>query len=248
MTATYPRKAQNDGRNDIIVGMKCSGAAVLEAPRAMTWKGESPMRPQDTPSPYGFCQCGCGQRTNIARCDDLRYGTVRGEPLRYINGHNKRSPLTAEERFWSYVDRGGECWEWQAYRDKDGYGRFTVRELFPSPKGAHQLAYILTKGPIPEGMNVCHSCDNPPCCNPDHLFLGTTLVNVRDKIAKGRIVVGVLPLGEDRPGATLRNDQAREIRALYAAGGITQKQIARQFGTSRSTVAEIVQGKRWRHV
>lgn len=94
----------------------------------------------------------------------------------------KPSPLTPEERFWAKVEKGPDCWEWKAFRNK-GYGKFTYNGRMYL---AHRLSWILTNGPIPDGLGVLHSCDNPPCVNPDHLFLGTQLDNMRDASNKGR--------------------------------------------------------------
>lgn len=94
--------------------------------------------------------------------------------------------IPIEERFWGKVNRIGfeECWEWMAARDPNGYGRIGGKR--PRAELAHRVAYRLTRGDIPLGLHVCHSCDNPPCCNPNHLFLGTDLDNNRDMRAKGR--------------------------------------------------------------
>jgi hypothetical protein len=94
------------------------------------------------------------------------------------------------ERFWEKVDDRdpGGCHEWCAGRDKDGYGVFTA---WGRPQRAHRVAWILNRGSIPEGMLVCHHCDNPPCVNPDHLFLGTHLDNVSDCKEKGRRAIQV---------------------------------------------------------
>lgn len=81
-----------------------------------------------------------------------------------------------------FVESG--CIEWALYRDRDGYGQATVGG---KKYAAHRLSYAAANGPIPDGINVCHSCDNPPCVNPDHLFAGTTRDNVLDKMAKGRL-------------------------------------------------------------
>lgn len=96
--------------------------------------------------------------------------------------------LPTEERikiFWTWVDRSADpdaCWEWQGERDKKGYGKFSCL----GESKAFRIAYRLIKGDIQPGMVIMHSCDNPPCCNPDHLSEGTHLDNMRDKIAKGR--------------------------------------------------------------
>lgn len=78
------------------------------------------------------------------------------------------------------------CWEWTGYRDRDGYGKVRVRAIRSAPIAAHRIAYERAKGPVPPGMFVCHACDNPPCCNPDHLWLGTNRENQNDAVAKGR--------------------------------------------------------------
>lgn len=99
----------------------------------------------------------------------------------------KNMPIAG--RWWQKVDRRGpdECWEWLASRDKDGYGKFQV----PTPEGqrhirAHRYGYEMLVGPIEGRLQVCHTCDNPPCCNPAHWFLGTNLENNADKVAKDR--------------------------------------------------------------
>ena len=96
---------------------------------------------------------------------------------------HQREPLA--ERFWSKVSKSDGCWLWVAFRDRNGYGRFGTSALNRSTL-AHRTSYSLTFGDIPEGMHVLHKCDNPPCVNPDHLFLGTDKDNAQDCKAKGR--------------------------------------------------------------
>ena len=88
-----------------------------------------------------------------------------------------------DARFWSKVVKADGCWEWTAYRDPLGYGRLNVDGV---PVLAHRLAYELEHGAIPDGMCILHRCDNPPCVNPDHLWLGTQADNSLDMASKGR--------------------------------------------------------------
>lgn len=106
---------------------------------------------------------------------------VTGNPLG-LGGQRKRRPVN--DRFWEKVDqRGDGCWEWTAALDTNGYGHFIIEGR---NHAASRVAWMLTHGPIDAGLFVCHRCDNPPCCRPDHLFLGTALDNARDAVAKGR--------------------------------------------------------------
>lgn len=105
----------------------------------------------------------------------------------------KSIPL--EERFWSKVnktDNANGCWEWQAGRFGGGYGKIAVKHNGKwTGLYAHRVSYELTHGPIPDGMCVCHSCDNPKCVNPSHLWIGTQIENIKDRDIKGRLVHGV---------------------------------------------------------
>ena len=137
-------------------------------------------------------------------------------------------------RFWSKVDRSGgsaSCWPWLGYRNPRGYG-VTGGRL------AHRIAWALTHGSIPPGMHVCHDCpggDNPACCNPAHLFLGTPQENGRDAAIKRR-----------RP-RKLTPRMVLEIRRLGAEGW-TQRAIAARFEISPSLVHDIRAGRKWAHV
>jgi len=159
--------------------------------------------------------------------------------------------------FWARVDRGTTpdgCWLWRGNRDMKGYGRLYVdcRAI-----RAHRIAWTLTNGPIPDGLCVCHRCDNPPCVRPDHLFLGTSADNTRDASAKGRMATGerncmsrpeivVKIRGSNNHNARLTEDQVRLIRSRI--GRVGQRQLAREFGVSKGTIWWIASGRQWKHV
>lgn len=91
---------------------------------------------------------------------------------------------SVESRFWSKVQKTDDCWLWRATRFPKGYGQIKIKGR---RRLAHRVAWELTNGPIPDGLQVCHHCDNPPCVRPDHLFLGTQSDNIQDAVSKGRM-------------------------------------------------------------
>lgn len=123
------------------------------------------------------------------------------------------------------------CEEWTGRRNDKGYG-------YVGDRRAHRVAWERAHGPIPAGLCVLHRCDNPPCVNVEHLFLGTQAENIADRHAKGRDN-GARP-GEDHFAAKLTNTQVLEMRARYSAGGVTQRQLADEYGVSRGNVSKIV--------
>lgn len=150
-------------------------------------------------------------------------------------------------RFLPKVERGSSCWEWQGKRDRNGYGRFKIeyKEHF-----AHRLAYEIEFGEIPEGLRVLHRCDNPPCCNPAHLFAGTQADNVADMISKQRDLEGrekARRQGERHHKAQLSEDDVRAIRTQRGQGRIC-REIAEDFGVTREAVQSIVDRRKWRHI
>jgi ribosome-binding protein aMBF1 (putative translation factor) len=107
---------------------------------------------------------------------------------------------------------------------------------------AHRISWQLHNGPIPPGMFVCHRCDNPPCVNPDHLFLGTHADNLRDASRKGR-----MRLGANNINAKLSEDTVRIIRAL-SASGLSQNTLSKQFGVAQVTIHKIIHRQLWKSV
>lgn len=134
-----------------------------------------------------------------------------------------------------------ECLPWQKSKTPDGYGVMWVSRLRKLAY-AHRVMWEYWIGPIPDGVHVLHRCDNPPCVNPGHLFLGTNSDNIQDRMRKGRSRVG-----EKSPASKLTELQAKEILTLYAQG-IAQKDIAIRFGMSRPAIHALVHGKLWKHL
>lgn len=233
--------------------------------------------------PYGYCHCGCGQRTSVHRVNVSTRGIVKGEPARYLANHYQRNSdkefprfpdeatadgmcaiegctnpqlrygvcslhyqrwkrtksfdlvtITEEERFWSKVDKTSAtgCWNWTATRNAQGYGAIRHNRKMVA---AHRLVWEMTNGPIPDGLDVCHHCDNPSCVNPSHLFLGTHGDNMLDMAIKERRIF------------KLTQRDVKEIRRLRSEGRLLSD-IAELFGISSSSVSGIALGRTWKHV
>jgi len=146
--------------------------------------------------------------------------------------------LTAET-FWDRTRRAGDCILWTLGADKRGYGRVSFQGR---KRRAHQVAWEITNGPIPAGLWLLHSCDNPACCNPEHLRLGDHEQNMRDMRERGRS-----PKGSANPQSKLTDSSIAEIRRLYSSGQM-QKDIAKLFQISKSAVSLICLRRTWSHV
>ncbi len=140
--------------------------------------------------------------------------------------------------FWDKVSilNPDECWEWTGARNKKGYGR-TLR-FKPLPTLTHRISYTLTYGPIPPSMLVCHRCDNPACCNPQHLFLGTPADNSRDMSSKGRARNSPL-YGESHPQSKLTQAQVLYIRESDLPG----VSLALELGVTPTTICRVRRGR-----
>lgn len=148
-----------------------------------------------------------------------------------------------ELRLWSRVrlsDAPDGCSEWTGYRDSLGYGRIGIGQR---PVLVHRLSWELANGPIPDGLHVLHACDNPSCVRVDHLSVGTQQDNMRDTVTRGRHVQG------ERVGtAKLTEADVLEIHRRYADGGVTQKQLAAEFGVRPTAIQAIINGRAWKHL
>lgn len=146
-----------------------------------------------------------------------------------------------EQRLHFYLDTSDAdaCWEWQGFRDSDGYGRVSTAERVPAV--ASRVAYETWVGVIPSGLVICHTCDNPPCCNPRHLFAGTAKDNTHDMLAKQRG-----SHGERHHWQRISDNNVHLIRYL-SDQGIKQRVIARMIGCSQAQVSNIVRQAQRKH-
>lgn len=136
----------------------------------------------------------------------------------------------------------GGCWLWLGAINSHGYGNILISNKPYRTGQAHRVSYELLRGRIPEGLLLCHTCDNRRCCNPFHIFIGTYRDNTQDAVRKNRMA-----LGEKNGVAVLIESQIVEIRRL-AAAGISQRAIAGKFGVSQPHVSAIVRRVLWTHV
>lgn len=149
--------------------------------------------------------------------------------------------LSTEERFWSKVDKSGDCWLWTSPKNKQGYGVFSRNGTMTL---AHRVADELSNGPIPDGMFVCHRCDVPACVNPEHLFHGSHADNMADRNAKGR---QARPRGE-LSGTSVLNDQTASLGLWMATLGVPQRAIAYVLNVSQTSISSLVRGRTWKHL
>lgn len=154
---------------------------------------------------------------------------------------NRLRRIPAEKKLAAHTKRNEQtgCLEWQAYRDRKGYGRAAASEY--GEVLTHRIAYIVAYGSIPAGLHVLHHCDNPPCCNPAHLYAGTNDDNMADRIARNRNRGAV---GERNCKAKLTAEQIAAIRR----DSRSQSTIARDYGVHQTMVSAIKRRVSWSHI
>lgn len=213
--------------------------------------------PQNTTSNFKRPQRACVhcgqlfQPLNDAKkyCSKRCYGDAKTRPI----------PM----RFWPHVQKSDTCWEWTAGRNEHGYGRLYYKGKMTL---AHRVSWELHNGSVPDGKFVLHHCDNPPCVNPAHLWIGDHTDNARDMAAKGRQVFQQHPEraprgernrnhthpetirhGEVHPRAKLTNQDVLAIRSLRQTGR-AMNSLAIEYGVTEATIKRIVYRKGWKHI
>lgn len=149
---------------------------------------------------------------------------------------------TLKQRFWNKVEMipFHECWEWNAFKDKRGYGHIGSGGRGSKVILAHRLSYELVYGVIPNNLFVCHRCDNPGCVRPDHLFLGTHADNVKDMCLKNRQTKG-----ETHGNHKLTEDQVMKIKDR---NDCSQQELAQKFNVNQSQISRVLAGETWKHM
>lgn len=183
-------------------------------------------------------KCDCG---NTHFCPAI-YLTRTKEPTLSCGCLKHERLANTLKDFYAKIAAGkpDECWEWQGTIETGGYGVFSWESK--SVK-AHRFVWETTNGDIPAGMFICHKCDNRPCCNPDHLFLGTHEDNMADMTRKGREAKG-----EMNGSAILTEKEVMAIRKEYAHGNVSCQELGDKYGVAGATISHIIRRVIWKHI
>ncbi len=195
------------------------------------------------------CDCDCGGK-NTVDSSRLTHGKARSCGCAVGAAATRRFSNSREPNFWARVDRKNddECWNWMGLKKQSPKNPSPYGSLGWNGKvtGAHRVAFEIANGEIPKGMMVLHTCDNTLCCNPAHLYIGDHAQNMRDMVDRRRRKGA--GSGQLNGRAKLTQNQASEIRAVYAAGGLSQDKIASMYGVSQFAISAIVRNKRYKEV
>lgn len=227
---------------------RCSGYCEMHYSRVREFGYEGPVgRVQREPQE---CETeGCHRRAkHYGLCPVHHHREQRAQQVARDPENRIQNVATNEERLrrigWAervVVPELGPCWEWAGLRDKRGYGRISVQGR--KMRSAHRIAYQSWVGDLTSDQHVCHKCDNPPCMNPEHLFAGDHLANMRDAVSKKRHAYG-----ERQGHHKLTEQQVREIRARYIPRRVSYAALGVEYGVSATAIRLAVIGRNWKHV
>lgn len=178
-----------------------------------------------------------------ANIDAVAVQNKAGRKPKELRGNSSKRDdvLDAKEiaRFWSRVEvrKDTQCWPWRYGLSDTGYGEFLYCTM--GKESAHRVAYRIAHGPIPAGLLIRHSCDNPACCNPEHLSLGTHADNVADRVERNRSAVG-----EGNGRAVLSESCVEHIRR----SGFSVAVLANHYEVSHDTIRDVKEGRTWKHL
>jgi hypothetical protein len=190
-----------------------------------------------------LCKCTCGNE-KIALGEKLVCGkTSSCGCIVTPHEHEAKENMKKKIKIFSYINIKTNCWEWQKFKTKLGYGQISYRG---KQMKAHRASWTVFKGDIPTGICVLHTCDNPKCVNPDHLFLGSMKDNVQDMMKKGRdghgIAVGMLGAN-----AKLTDDDVRKIRT-FDNSWKTCEELSKKYDVNPMTIYRIQKRQTWKHL
>ena len=184
-----------------------------------------------------ICQCECGNQITCLG-SDLKKGYKKSCGCWRKPKEIKES---SENRFWKFVSKTENCWDWTGSKANYGYGQLSING---KPVRANRYSWILHNGEIPTGLMICHKCDNPSCVNPEHLFLGDQTANMQDMISKKRQKISK---GCEKSSCKLNETQVKNIRHLYK-NPFSARELAEKFQISKQNIYDIVNLKAWKHI
>src|SRR3990172_665127 len=185
--------------------------------------------------------------SNCIRCGKLFYSPPPKKGVKYCSWECRQGGKTLEERFWQKVKIGNpdDCWKWTGNLDGKNYGRIMFKK-YGKRFLAHRLSWYIHNGKIPQGLFVCHHCDNPTCVNPKHLFLGTPTDNMKDMYDKNRHI-RVSMKGSENPMAKLTKEQVTKIREEYDYRRGAYERLGKIYNVSSATIRAIILRINWNH-